>query len=186
MPRLMRGLAGASILAGIVGLTSCGASVPDAPDAVGDDYPGGGIPSSVAWPSDWLESIPGESYGFGWPIVGLRLEYVDDQWVWRVRSAEAEKDLFGDVVSDSDHGLESLIDAATLDVIVQHDVELTEAELAADGVGVYWAAQLSGETYPSPRIVELERDIEGGVSVWRITTYDTETGVQSVKTVDSR
>lgn len=172
-------------LAGALAISGCSASLPQAPHAVGDDFPSGGIPSSVAWPSDWLESVPGESFGFGWPIVGLRLEHVDERWVWRVRATEQDRDLFGEDVRDSVHGVESIIDAATLDVIAQQDVELTEAESAPDGVGVYWAAQLSGEEYPTPRIIELERVIEDGAAVWRITTYDTGTGTQSEKKVDA-
>jgi hypothetical protein len=111
------------------------------------------------------------------------LEFVDGNWVWRVRSLDPGHDVFGEQVTDPKRGREALIDASTLALITHHAVELSEAELAEPEVSYYDAAQLSGEQYPSPRLIELSRDMDAGRPVWRITTYDTETGIQSVSTV---
>ena len=173
------------LLAAAGGWTGCSASLPEAPEVVGEDYPDGGIPVGVAWPSDWLEGFVGESEAVGGTIVGLRLEYVDDQWVWRVRSVDPGRDFLDDGITEPDRGREALIDASTLRLVQDQHVTLTDAELGQIGVSNYDAAQLSGEVYPSPRLVALERGMEDCDVVWRITTYDTETGTQSVTTVDA-
>lgn len=171
------------VIVGALFLPACGASFPDAPDSAGEDYPSGGIPVSVAWPSDWLEGFVGEPNSPPGPIVGLRLEYVAERWVWRVRSLDPGRDVFGESITEPDRGREALYDASTLTIVQDHHVTLTDAELADIGVGAYHAAQLSGEVYPSPRLIELERVVDDGQPAWRITTYDTETGVQSETTV---
>ena len=74
---------------------------------------------------------------------------------------------------------------STLALVQKHHVMLTEAELAQASVGAYDAAQLSGEVYPGPRLIELERVVEDGRPAWTVTTYDTETGVQSVVTLEA-
>jgi hypothetical protein len=117
--------------------------------------------------------------------VGLRLEYVEGQWAWRVRSLDPGRDIWGESVTEPDRGQEALYDASTLARLQEHHVTLTDAELAALDVGAYGAAQLSGEVYPSPRLIELERVVEDGRPAWRVTTYDTETGVQSVVTLEA-
>lgn len=184
MRRMMRRIsATAGMLAVVLMLAACGASFPEAPQAVGEDYPSEGVPESVAWPSDWLEGFVGESNSPPGPIVGLRLEYVEDQWVWRVRSLDPGRDAFGESVTQPDRGQEALYDAGTLARLDTRSVTLTEAELADIRVSAYDAAQLSGEVYPSPRLIELQRVVADGNPTWRITTYDTETGAQSVLTV---
>lgn len=185
MHRMTRTLTTAGMLTVGLMLAGCGASIPDGPDSVGENYPIGGIPVSVAWPSDWLEGFVGEPNSPPGPIVGLRLEYVEDQWVWRVRSLDPGRDIWGESVTEPDRGQEALYDASTLALVQEHHVTLTDAELADMGVGAYGAAQLSGEVYPSPRLIELERVLEDGRPAWRITTYDTETGVQSEVTLEA-
>jgi hypothetical protein len=185
MTRRTRGLSSAVVILCTVTLAGCGTSVPGPPEEVGDDYPAGGIPTAVMWPSDWLDGIVGEPNGIGGSIVGLRLEYVQDHWVWRVRSADPGRDLFGEAVTEPERGLESLLDATTLAVVDEHHVTLSDAELAPVDVSYYDAAQLSGETYPSPRLIELQREMGNGRPVWDITTYDTGTGVQSTVRVDA-
>ncbi|MFG6504536.1 hypothetical protein [Microbacterium sp. P05] len=60
---------------------------------------------------------------------------------------------------------------------------LTEAEQEVGGHGAYAAAQLSGETWPSPLIVEMVRVMEGETAAWRITTCDTATNELSTMTL---
>ncbi|PZT86208.1 MULTISPECIES: hypothetical protein [unclassified Microbacterium] len=193
---MMTMFVGAIVIAGTLVLSGCGASFPDAPDSadasfpdapdsVGEEYPTSGVPVSVAWPSDWLEGFFGEANSPPGPLVGLRLEYVDDQWVWRVRSLDPGRDEWGESVTEPDRGQEALYDASTLAVKQKRHVTLTEAELADLGVSAYAAAQLSGEVYPSPRLIELALIMQDGRPAWRITTYDTETGLQSEVTVDA-
>ena len=142
------------------------------------------MPSEFLWPTDFLESLPGESAAVGGTIVGLRLEYVDDEWVWRLRSAATKHDMFGERVDDPSFGKESLVDVRTLEPLATEDVELTAAEQQEVGAGVYEAAQRSGELWPSPLIIEMARVMESGAPVWRITTCDTETNEQSVMTLN--
>ena len=173
---------GAIILAAAMWCAGC-STVPSPPDAVGDDYPGTCMPPELSWPTDFLESLPGESAAVGGTIVGLRLEYVDDEWVWRLRSVATKYDMFGERVDDPSFGKESLVDVRTLEPIATQDVQLTDAETQLVGIGVYEAAHLSGEAWPSPLIIEMARVLESGAPVWRITTCDTETNEQTVTTL---
>jgi|GEM_PF-2174682 len=178
-PRLY---AGALILAAIASCTGC-SSVPDPPAAVGENYPGTCMPGELSWPTDFLDALPGESSAVGGSIVGLRLEYIDSAWVWRIRSADTREDLFGERVDDPGYGRESLVDVRTLETRATHDVELTAAEQRMSGTSAYDAAQQSGEQWPSPLIIELARVMDDGAPVWRITTCDTATNEQSVMTL---
>lgn len=178
-----RHLHGTLVLVAITVLAGCSA-VPDPPDAVGEDYPGTCMPAEFTWPSDFLESLPGEGSAVGGSVVGLRLEYADSEWVWRLRSMDTKYDAFGERVEDRSHGRESLVDVRTLETIATHDVVLTDAEQQSTGRSAYEAAQLSGEQWPSPLIIELARVMEGDAAVWRITTCDTETNEQSVMTLN--
>jgi hypothetical protein len=160
------------------------ATVPSPPDVVGEDYPGTCMPAEFSWPTDFLESLPGESPAVGGSIVGLRLEYVDAGWIWRLRSMDIKYDLFGERVDDPSYGRESLVDVRTLETITTHNVELTDAEQQMRGTSASAAARLSGEQWPSPLIIELARVMENEAAAWRITTCDTETNEYSVVTVD--
>ena len=164
------------MLTGALFLSGCEGSFPDTPASAGQDYPSGGIPTSVMWPSDWLEGFSGEEDSPRGPIVGLRLEYVRDQWVWRVRSVAPGRE------GPADSGREALYDASTLAFKQERDVTLTDGEVAAISVGATEAARLSGETYPSPRLIALDLGVVDGRPVWDITTYDTETGARSTAT----
>ena len=179
----------AAVLATALVLAGCATPFPDAPESVGQEYPSDGVPLSVAWPSDWLEGFVAEPNSPPGRIVGLRLEYVEDRWMWRVRSLDPGRDAFGESVTEPDRGWEGLYDASTLSVLQEREVALTAAELAGSGdldaISAYGAAQRSGEVYPSPRLIELARVSVGDGAVWRITTYDTETGVQSTVALDS-
>ena len=166
----------------LVGCSGC-ATVPDAPAAVGENYPGTCMPAELSWPTDFLESLPGESDAVGGSIVGLRLEYVDSRWVWRLRSADTRYDLFGEQKSDPSYGKESIVDVRTLETLASHEVELTESEQQPSRDGILRAAQSSGESWPSPLIIEMTRAIEGGEAKWRITTCDTRTNAYSVQVV---
>lgn len=170
---------GAIVLGVAVSCAGC-STVPDAPDAGGDDYPGTCMPSEFSWPTDFLESLPGESSAVGGSVVGLRLEYDDAEWVWRLRSVDTKYDLLGEQVDDPSYGKESLVDVKTMETLATHQVELTEAEQQMVGIGAYEAAQRSGEQWPSPLIIEMARVVESGAPVWRITTCDTDTNEQSV------
>ncbi|MER7796400.1 hypothetical protein [Microbacterium sp. NPDC096154] len=183
MRRATRLLLGIAVLAGSLAVTACGARFPELPEAVGEDFPDGAIHTAVAWPSDWLEGLAGESEAVGGQIVGLRLEFVDDTWMWRLRSRDPGYDLFGESITEPDRGREALVDAATHEVVAQRHVELTEAELTPGRIAALTAARLSGERYPSPRIVAMESIVEDDGPAWRITLRDTETGAQSLTTV---
>ena len=158
-------------------------TVPSPPEAVGEDYPGTCMPAEFSWPTDFLESLSGESSAVGGSVVGLRLEYVDSEWAWRLRSVNAKQDVFGEQMMDASVGKESLVDVRTLETIATHEVELTEAELQVPTIGAYDAAQRSGERWPSPLIIEMIHVLDGGAAVWQITTCNTETNQQSVVTV---
>ena len=178
----------ATALVAAVGLACAGCSaspadpsLPEPPAAVGDDYPGTCMPASLTWPTDFLESLPSETTG---PVVGLRLEYIDGEWAWRVRSPDSKEDGFGERVDDPSFGKETLLDVRTLEILGTQEVELTEAEQQVNGAGAYAAAEQSGEQWPSPLIVEMARVMDGGTPVWQITTCDTATNEHSVMTVN--
>ncbi len=157
--------------------------MPPPPAAVGDGYPGTCLPPQLTWPSDFMEALPSESAAVGGAVVGLRLEYIDSQWMWRIRSAASRENMFGERVDDPGFGRESLVDVRTLTMISTRDIELSAAEQQS-GTSAYEAAQHSGEEWPSPLIVEMARVAEGERSVWRITTCDTATGQLSAATFD--
>ena len=169
-------------VAALVGCSGC-ATVPAAPTAVGENYPGTCLPAELSWPTDFLESLPSESDAVGGSIVGLRLEYVDSRWVWRLRSADTRYDVFGEQKSDPSYGRESIVNVRTLETLASQEVELTEAEQQVAGSGILDAAQRSGEQWPSPLIIEMARVIEGGEPMWRITMCNTATNEYSVQTV---
>lgn len=181
---MRRGLRGTLAVAAAIGLTTTAgcAAVPDPPDAVGSDYPGTCLPAELSWPSDFIESLPGESAGVGGAIVGLRLEYAEDTWAWRVRTLGTRHDVFGEPVDDPGFGIESMLQVRTLETLATHEVRLTEAEQRS-GTSAYDAAQRSGEEWPSPLIVEMSRAMDDGAAVWRITMCDTATNELSVLTV---
>jgi hypothetical protein len=142
------------------------------------------MPPELSWPTDFLESLPSESSAVGGSIVGLRLEYVDSRWAWRLRSIDTAHDAFGENVDDPSFGKESLVDVRTLETLASQQTQLTEAEQQMTGSGAYGAAHLSGEQWPSPLIIEMTRVMDDGAARWRITTCDTATNEQSVITVD--
>lgn len=175
--------AGAVVFAATLFCAGC-STVADPPDAVGENYPGTCMPPEFSWPTDFLEALPGESSAVGGSIVGLRLEYLDSGWAWRLRSADTKYDFFGERVDDPSFGRESLVDVRTMKTIATHEVELSKAEQEPSESGAYGAAQLSGEEWPSPLIIEMTRVIADGAPVWQITTCDTETNEQTVMTLD--
>lgn len=183
MPSTVRLRASALLVAGVLACAGCSAAMPSPPAAVGDGFPGTCLPSEVSWPSDFLESLPGESEAIGGTIVGLRLEWVDSDFVWRLRSADTRVDMFGERVDDPAFGRESLVDVRTLEVITTGETELTEAEQQMNGSSAYSAAQLSCEEYPSPLIVEMARVMEDGSPAWRLTMCDTATNEMTVTTL---
>lgn len=158
------------------------ASHPSPPDVVGENFPGTCLAGELRWPTDFIESLPGESSAVGGRIVGLRLEYVDSEWVWRLRSAAQKTNVFGDNATDPSFGRDSIVDARTLSVVSSDDTELSPAE-QEEGTSAYEAAQLAGEEWPSTLIVEMARIRENDESMWRITTCDTETSEHQVQTL---
>lgn len=175
---------GAIVLAATVLCAGC-AAVPGAPEAVGENYPGTCMPAEFSWPTDFLDALPGESSAVGGPIVGLRLEYVDAAWVWRLRSADTASDWLGERVDDPSFGRESLVDVRTMETLATHQVELTAAEQRMrESSSASGAARRSGERWPSPLIIEMVSVMEDGEPVWRITTCDTETNEHSVMVLD--
>lgn len=184
MPSTPRRRTSALMLVGILACAGCAAAVPSPPAAVGDDFPGTCLPSEVSWPSDFLESLPGESEAIGGTIVGLRLEWVDSDFAWRLRSADTRLDMFGERVEDPSFGRESLVDVRTLEVIATGETALTEAEQQMNGSSAYSVAQASGEEYPSPLVVEMARVMKDDSPVWQLTLCDTATNELTVTTLD--
>lgn len=175
---------GALAAAVVLGLTLAGcATLPPAPTAVGENFPGTCLPPDFAWPTDFLESLPGESDAVAGALVGLRLEYVDERWAWRLRSAATRHDLFGEPVVDPSAGFESLIDVRTHEILASGDVELTAAEQRRDDSSLLEAALGSGEQWPSPLIIEIARVADGAEPVRRVTTCDTATNEHTVTTI---
>lgn len=158
------------------------AAHPSPPAVVGENFPGTCLPGELRWPTDFMESLPGESSAVGGRIVGLRLEYVDSEWVWRLRSAAQRTDMFGERVSDPSFGEDSIVDAGTLTVVSSADTTLSPAE-QEEGASAYEAAQRAGEEWPSTLIIEMARVYENDEPVWRITTCDTETSEHHVQTL---
>lgn len=174
-----------TMIVGMVGVTagcSATAATPAPPQAVGENYPGTCMPAEFSWPTDFLESLPSESEAVGGSVVGLRLEYLDEQWVWRIRSASSATDMWGERVDDPSLGMESIVDVRTFEIRSSGDVPLTEAE-QSDGSGALLAAMASGEQWPSPLIVEMARVMDDGDAVWRITTCDTATNELSEQSI---
>lgn len=132
------------------------------------------MPPEFSWPTDFLEGLPSESEAVGGSVVGLRLEYLDEQWVWRIRSDSSKTDMWGERVDDPAFGMESIVDVRTFEIRYSGDAQLTEAEQST-GSGALLAAMESGEQWPSPLIVEMARVMDDGAAVWRITTCDTAT-----------
>lgn len=175
---------GGAIVVAVALLCGGCASLPASPVEVGEDFPGTCMPAELSWPSDFLESLPGESSAVGGGIVGLRVEYVDSQWVWRVRSVDTRRDALGEQVSDPSFGRESLVDVRTLEPVGTQEVELTDAEQIRPALTAFEAAQQSGEHWPSPLIIEMARVMNGTEAAWEVTTCDTETNRHTTITLD--
>ncbi len=136
--------------AGAIALAGCTA-FPPAPSTVGSNWPSTGVPTTVRWPTDWIDSLSGESEAVGGPIVGLRLEYAAQHWVWRIRSTDPGRaDLLGESNAEPTSGVEAFIDATDLSLERGHQVTLTKAEATEADTSYYDAVQASGEELPSP------------------------------------
>ncbi|GLJ79219.1 hypothetical protein [Microbacterium imperiale] len=155
---------------------------PSPPTVVGENFPGTCLPGELRWPTDFIESLPGASSAVGGRIVGLRLEYVDSEWVWRLRSAAQKTNLLGQRENDPSFGRDSIVDARTLAVVSSYDAELSTAE-QEEGTSAYEVAQRAGEEWPSTLIIEMARVRENDESMWQITTCDTETSEHHVETL---
>lgn len=167
------------LMCAVVALCAGCAAAPEAPATVGENYPGTCLPNELSWPSDFLDSLPGERTG---PIVGLRLDYLDSDWPWRVRSVTDERKP-GEVDEYPREGMEFLLDVRTLAVLSSHAVELTTAERQKDGSSAGEVADRSGEEYPSPLIIDMTRVIDDGDAAWQMTTCNTETNRREVVTL---
>ncbi|QMU97112.1 hypothetical protein FVO59_07635 [Microbacterium esteraromaticum] len=150
----------------------------------GEDFPGTCMPPELSWPTDFLESLVSENDAVDGELVGLRLVYIDDEWAWRLRSRSPQQDWAGDPIDDPSSGRESLVTTRELRTLRTYQVTLTEAEQLPTASGALAAATESGETWPSPLIIDMTRAIESGRAVWRVTTCDTATNEHTVITVD--
>lgn len=183
--RRTRMLMSAAVLAALLPLAGCSVSFPDPPATVGDDFPAYGIPTQVTWPSDRIGGLSSTGGTGDGAIVGLRLEYLHDRWVWRVTSGDPGRDWLDERVVDPSRGKEAIVDATDHELLQHRRIELSEAQLARVEVGADQAARLSGEVYPSPRLIELELVSASGGPAWRAVLYDTETGEQTVLMIDA-
>lgn len=144
---------------------------------LGEDFPGTCMPGELTWPTDFLESLGSEGDAVDGELVGLRLEYLDDQWAWRLRSHSVGEDWTGDPINDPSAGRETLVTVRELRTLSTREVTLTEAEQQPISTGALSAAVASGEKWPSPLIIDMTRVVDGGGSpAWQITTCDTATG----------
>ena len=167
---------GAVITTALLLCVGCAPAAEDEPRKLGEDYPGTCLPGSLTWPTDFLDGLYGEDFGIiDGEIVGLRLEYVDDQWAWRLRSRAHPRDWSGDPIDDPTAGMESLVTTRDLQLIRSRDVTLTEAEQQPTGTGAWAAAKASGEKWPSPLVIDMSRVMDDGRAAWQITTCDTAT-----------
>jgi len=142
------------------------------------------MPPELSWPTDFLESLMSENDAVDGELVGLRLEYLDDKWAWRLRSRSPKQDWAGDPIDDPSSGRESLVTTRDLQMLSTHEVSLTEAEQQPTASGALAAAMASGETWPSPLIIDMARVTEGSRAVWQITTCDTATNEFTTTTFD--
>ncbi|MCW2289655.1 putative membrane protein YkoI [Leucobacter luti] len=161
--------------------TSRQSSQPSATQQLGDsDFPAAGIPTQVKWPSDWLEGFMGESEGVRGTIVSIDLDYERGQWIWEVTSRDP-----GPNAEHPTRGFEADLAAETLEVLSSREVQLDPEEQTKVTIGIAEAARLSGESSPSPRLVELAQDEDRGVAVWEATLVDTETWAETELTIDA-
>ncbi|WP_087015267.1 PepSY domain-containing protein [Leucobacter sp. 7(1)] len=145
------------------------------------DFPAAGIPTSVRWPSDWLEGFASESQGVRGTIVSIDLDYERGQWIWEVTSRDP-----GEGNTHPTRGFEADLAADTLEVLSSREVQLDSEEQAQVAIGIAEAARISGETSPSPRLTELALDEDRGVLVWEANLVDTETWAETELTIDAQ
>ncbi|MFE6734979.1 hypothetical protein [Microbacterium sp. NPDC057650] len=182
--RMPRAAALLTALLLVLSVTACSAGTSER-YGPGDEFPPSGVPVAIAWPSDWLEGTAGEDIpGIGGEIVAIRLEYREGHWMWRVTSADPAYDGLDDGLSDPTRGREALLEADTRELVQEHYVTLTEAELKGAEPGILMAARNSGETWPNPRVIELRVVEADGSPVWEATMYDANTREISVIHID--
>lgn len=182
--RRLASTAAAVVVASLLACTGCGSTADERSTPLGEDYPGTCLPGTLSWPTDWLDALYGEDTDvIAGPIVGLRLEYLDSGWAWRVRSHAQKADWFGENIDDPSYGYEALVTVRELKLIRSRDVTLTEAEQQTGGSGAWSAAKASGETWPSPLVIDMTRVIDDGAAVWQVTTCDTATNQFHVQTM---
>ena len=144
------------------------------------DFPAAGIPTSVQWPSDWLEGIAAESAGVRGTIVAIDLDYERGQWIWEVTSRDP-----GEGNAHPTRGFEADLAADSLEVLGSREVQLDAEEQAQVTIGIAEAARLSGETSPSLRLTELALDEDRGVPVWEASLVDTASWAETEVTIDA-
>ena len=122
----------------------------------------------------------GESEGVRGTIVSIDLDYERGQWIWEVTSRDP-----GPNAEHPTRGFEADLAAETLEVLSSREVQLDPEEQTKVTIGIAEAARLSGESSPSPRLVELAQDEDRGVAVWEATLVDTETWAETELTIDA-
>lgn len=144
------------------------------------DFPAGGIPADVAWPTEWLQTIADTSVGIDGAVVGIDLDYDRGAWVWEVTSRVPGTD-----AAAARRGLETDLDATALTRISQRDIELDRDELIDVTVDAAEAARISGETSPGTRLIELSLDEDRGRAVWDATIIDVTTLAETELKIDA-
>lgn len=170
-----------TVMAAVLALALTGCASTEAPETVGvATIPTGGVPTQVFWPSDWLEGLSGEVDGVGGTIVGISLAHQDGQWVWRIQSTDPDRD-----TGDETRGLDAEIDAVDSETVSSRHIRLDDEQLVEHRVSALEAADLSGEAYPSPRLVSLWLTTRNGEPIWTVTLYDNVSAETTDLTIDA-
>lgn len=160
-----------------------GTTSPSASGPHGDsDFPPTGIPTEVRWATDWLEGFASEGNGVRGEIVAIDLDFENDEWIWEVTSRFPSG---GPTNTTPERGYEAELAADSLTALRSREVTLDSEEQEHPKIGIAEAARISGDTYPSPRLISLSLDRDHGSLVWEATLLDSETLAETELAIDA-
>ncbi|WP_440312057.1 PepSY domain-containing protein [Leucobacter chromiireducens] len=160
-----------------------GATSPSASGPHGDnDFPATGIPTEVRWATDWLEGFASEGNGVRGEIVAIDLDFENDEWIWEVTSRFPSG---GPTNTTPERGYEAELAADSLTELRSREVTLDSEEQEHPKIGIAEAARISGDTYPSPRLISLSLERDRGSLVWEATLLDSETLAETELAIDA-
>lgn len=160
-----------------------GATSPSASGPHGDsDFPATGIPTEVRWATDWLEGFASEGNGVRGEIVAIDLDFENGEWIWEVTSRFPSG---GPTNTTPERGYEAELAADSLTELRSREVRLDSEEQGRPKISIAEAARISGDTYPSPRLISLSLDRDQGSLVWEATLLDSETLAETELAIDA-